>query len=78
MDFLRSVFIRLSHHSTGDPLNMIFEHLQDLFDLKDSTNGFSQLYQVYSPVDLGHISRSIARVLNIARLLALAKPFKSI
>jgi hypothetical protein len=57
---------------------MIFEHLQDLFDLKDSTNGFSQLYQVYSLVDLSHISRSIARVLNIARLLALAKPFKSI
>jgi len=78
LDIFSSVFIQSLHHSTGGPLDMVFEHLWDLFDLQDSTNGFPQLFQVYSPVDMGHISKSIALVFDIAKLLASAKPFQNI
>jgi hypothetical protein len=34
----------MSHLSAGGPFGMVFEHLQDSFDLEDSTNGFIQLH----------------------------------
>jgi hypothetical protein len=34
------------HLLIDGPSSMVFEHLQDLFDIKDSTNGFPQLFQV--------------------------------
>ncbi len=57
---------------------MVFEHFLDLFDLKDSTNEFLQLFQMNSNVVANHIPRSIVPTLGLARLLAFAKPFGSI
>jgi hypothetical protein len=57
---------------------MIFEHLQDLFDPKDSTNTFPQLFQMCSHVVMSHIPMPIVWVLSATKLLALAKPFEGI
>jgi len=35
---------------------MIFEHFWDYLHLKDSMNGFPQLFQLYSHITLGHMS----------------------
>jgi len=57
---------------------MIFEHLQDLFDPKDSSNAFPQPFQMCSHVVMSHIPMPIVRVFGATRLLALAKPFGGI
>jgi hypothetical protein len=57
---------------------MVFEHFLDLFDPKDSTNEFLQLFQMNSNVVVNHIPRSIVPTLGVARLLVFAKPFRSI
>jgi hypothetical protein len=44
LDFLKSTFMQMSHLSAGGPFGMVFEHLQDAFDPKDSTNNFIQLH----------------------------------
>jgi hypothetical protein len=54
---------------------MVFEHLQDLFDLKDSTNAFPQFFQVCSHVVMSHIPMPIVQAFGATRLLALAKLF---
>ncbi len=46
LDSITSTFIWSLHLLISGPSSMVFEHLQDLFDLKDSTNGFPQLFQV--------------------------------
>jgi hypothetical protein len=60
LDSFMSTFIQLSHLSLDDFLNIIFEHLQNLFNPKDSTNAFTQLSQVGSSILM-----SIARALSI-------------
>jgi len=57
---------------------MVFEHLRDLFDPKDSINNFSQLFPMCYYVVIGHIPRSITKALGATRLLILAKPSTSI
>jgi hypothetical protein len=57
---------------------MIFEHLQELFDPKDSTNAFPRLFQVCSHVVMSHIPMPVVRIFRATRLLALAKPFGGI
>ncbi len=42
LDFFRVAFMHLSPISTRGPSSMVFEHLWDVFDLKDSTNNFIQ------------------------------------
>jgi len=36
----RLAFMCLSHLLAGGPLNMVFKHLQDFFNIVDSTSGF--------------------------------------
>jgi hypothetical protein len=58
---------------------MVFGTLtKPFFDPKTLANDFLQLFKVCFYVVVGHIPRSIALVLSIARLLVLAKPFGSI
>jgi hypothetical protein len=57
---------------------MVFEHLQDLFDLKDLINDFSHLFLVCSYVVTGRIFESVIKALGVARMLALAKPYGGI
>ncbi len=52
---------------------MVFKHLQDLFDPKDSANDFSQLFLMCSYVAIKHIPENITKALSVTRLLALAK-----
>jgi hypothetical protein len=53
---------------------MVFEHLQDLFDLEDSTNNFLKLFLMYSYVVIGRIPKNITKALGVVKLLALVKP----
>jgi hypothetical protein len=78
LDTFRWAFIHSAHLSVDEPLGMVFEHLWDLFDTKDLTNGFSQLFVVYSYVIVGHIFGSVIKAFNVARLLLLVKPFGGI
>ncbi len=57
---------------------MVFKHLRDIFDPKDSTNKFSQLFLVCIYVTIRHILKSIAKALGANRLLILAKPSNGI
>jgi hypothetical protein len=53
---------------------MVFEHLWDYFQPKDSTNGFLQLFQLCSHITQGHIPFQIPHVVGAAHLLAMTKP----
>jgi hypothetical protein len=53
---------------------MVFEHLRDAFNLKDSVNSFIQLHQLISHVAMGNFLVSNACILGAIRLLALANP----
>lgn len=39
VDFFRSTFLHMFHLSSSGLYGMVFEHLQDYFDLKDLVNG---------------------------------------
>jgi hypothetical protein len=78
LNIFKSTFIHSTQLSASGPLGMVFEHLWDLFDPKDSTSGFSQLILVCFYVDVRHILGSIAKALSAMRLLTLAKPFGGI
>jgi len=62
LDFLKNMFrlafIHSVHLSIERPLGMKFKHLQYLFDPKDSTSDFSQLFLVCSYVVTKHIPES--------------------
>jgi hypothetical protein len=78
LDMFRLTFIHLTYLTGGRPSNMVFKHLQDLFNPKDLINNISQLFMVCCYVIVGHISRSIAKALGVTRLLTLAKPSSGI
>jgi hypothetical protein len=44
-DFFKLTFQHMSHLFASNLSRMVFEHLWNYFHLKDSTNGFSQLFQ---------------------------------
>jgi hypothetical protein len=71
-------FIHLVHISVGGPSCMVFEHLQNLFDLKDFANDFSQLFYFCFYVVARCIFGSITWAFGAVRLLILAKPFGDI
>jgi hypothetical protein len=71
-------FIHSIHLSVGGPSCMVFEHLQNLFDLKDLTNNFSQLFLIYYYVVARCIFGIITWAFGAMRLLTLAKPFGDI
>jgi hypothetical protein len=60
MDFFKSAFLRIFHLSYIGPFGMVFEHLWNFFNLKNSINGFIQLHQLCSYVAIDYIPRSIA------------------
>jgi hypothetical protein len=78
LDSFRLTFIECLCLSTNGLLSMVFEHLNDLFDLKDLASNFTQLLQASSFHVIIHIIRLIAWALGSSRLLILAKPFESI
>jgi hypothetical protein len=57
---------------------MVFEHLQILFDLEDSSNDFSQLFFICFYIISGCIFGSITWAFGVVKLLTLAKPFGDI
>jgi hypothetical protein len=52
---------------------MVYEHLLGCFILKDLSLGFSKLFQVMAIVVHGDISRLVALVVVVSRLLIMAK-----
>jgi hypothetical protein len=74
----RSIFWCMSHLLASGPSSMVFKHLQDSFNLKDSTSGFIQLHYLCSHVVANHILGSVVQVLGVNRFLVLAKPFNII
>jgi hypothetical protein len=48
------------HLSVSGVFGMVFEHLQDSFDLEDLVSGFIQLHQLCSHVAAIHILGSMA------------------
>ncbi len=77
LDYFRSAFLHMSHLSLRRHFSMVFEHLWDAFDLEDSTNGFIQLHQLNSYVAMGHFPRPNTCILNVIKLLTLAKPLSN-
>jgi hypothetical protein len=71
-------FIHLVHLSIGGPSCMVFEHLQNLFDLKDLVNDISQLFFICFYVVPTCIFGNITWAFGVMRLLTLAKPFGDI
>jgi hypothetical protein len=66
------------HLLVSGPSGMVFNHLQDYFDLKDLAHGFIQLQQLCSHVATCRIRGFVAQVLGVSRLLALVKPSSGI
>jgi hypothetical protein len=78
LDMFKSAFIHLIHLSNEGLSSMVFKHHRNIFDPKESTNIFSQLFLVCTYVATRHILNSIARALGASRLLILAKPSSGI
>ncbi len=57
---------------------MVFEILQDVFDLEGFASDFNQLHQLSSHVAMGCFLGSIACILGAIMFLALAKPSSGI
>ncbi len=67
-------FIHSVHFSISGFSNMVFEHLQILFNSEDLTNKFSQLFFICFYVAARHIiPKSIIKAFSDAKLLVLAK-----
>jgi hypothetical protein len=78
LNMFRLAFIHLTHLLVEGLLNMVFEHLQDLFDLKDSASNFFQLFLMCFYVATSCILENIIMAFGVAKLLILAKPFGGI
>jgi len=52
---------------------MVYEHLLGCLILKDPSLGFLKLFQVVVIIVCGDIPKSVALVLGVSRLLAMAK-----
>ncbi len=75
LDMFKTTFIHLAHLLASGLSGMVLEHLWDIFDLKDSTSGFSQLFFICFYVVIGCILGSITRALGVAMPLTLTKFF---
>jgi hypothetical protein len=56
----------LVHFLVGGLSNMVFEHLQNLFDPEDLTNKFSQLFFICFYVAARRIPKNITKVFSDA------------
>jgi hypothetical protein len=52
---------------------MVYEHLSGCFILEDPSSGFSKLFQIVAIIVHEDILKSVALVLGVSRLLAMAK-----
>ncbi len=59
----------MAHLSASEHSSMVFEHLQDLFDLKDLIIDFPHLFLVCFYVVIGRIFKSITKALGVVRML---------
>jgi len=66
-------FIHSVHFSTSGFSNMVFEHLQILFNSEDLINKFSQLFFICFYVIARCIPKNIIEASSDAKLLVLAK-----
>jgi hypothetical protein len=57
---------------------MVFEHLQNCFHPKDSTNGFPQFFQLCYHIVKGHNPPRIAHVLGATYFLTMTKPSRGV
>ncbi len=73
-DSFKLAFQCMPHLLASDYFRMVFEHLWDCCHLEDLTNGFPQLFQLYSHITQGYIPPQIACVLGVACLLTMTKP----
>jgi uncharacterized protein (DUF486 family) len=71
-------FIYVAHLLVGGPSNMVFKHLWDVFDLKDSTNDFSLIIFSLFLCCYRAYPWKYSKALGAVRLLVLAKPFGGI
>ncbi len=78
MDSFRSTFLRIFHLSISGPFGILFEHLQNTFDPKDSMTSFIQFHQLCSHAAVNHIFGFVVRILRVNQLLTLAKPSNGI
>lgn len=64
----------MPHLSTREHSSIVFEHLWDVFNLKEFANNFIHLHQLNSHVAMDHFLGSIVHILGATKLLTLAKP----
>jgi hypothetical protein len=63
----------IPHLSSSGLSGMVYEHYLGCFIPKGSSLRFSKLFQIVTNVTRGDISRSVALVLRVIKLLAMAK-----
>jgi hypothetical protein len=73
MILFTQALIDAPHLSLGGLFRMVYEHLSKCFIPKDPSLRFSKLFQVIVVVVCGDIHRSMALVLGVNILLAMAK-----
>jgi len=78
LDMFMLKFIHSTHLSTIWLLDMVFKHVQDVFDQQDLVSGFSQLFLVCYYVDVRCILGSITNALSVTKLLTLANLLEAI
>jgi hypothetical protein len=61
------------HLSSSGLYGMVYEHLSNYFILKDPSLGFSEFFQATIVVACGDILRSMALMLGVGKLLAMAR-----
>jgi hypothetical protein len=77
LDFFKSTFQHMPHLFASVFSKMVFEHLQNCFQLEDFANGFPQLFQLCSHITQG-VPCWITHILEIVHLLAMTKPLSEI
>lgn len=64
MEVVLAMVAKVAHVASMWTIKYVFEHLQNLFDLEDSTNGVFELFMVCSYVMVRNIFKSITRMLR--------------
>jgi hypothetical protein len=61
------------HLSSSGLFGMVYEHFSGCFILENPSLGFLELFQIVAIVVHGDIPKSVALMLGVSRLLAMAK-----
>jgi hypothetical protein len=68
----------IPHLSLGGLYGMVYEHLSNYFILENPSLGFSELFQATVVVAHGDILKSMALMLGVNKLLAMARDSKGL